>query len=157
MAVYINRLNGGDITIGSSGGVTPVPKPSTTTRVWYGDNENVYTDYEIVGTIINEFSEDEGTSIPNSESLKKIEIGNTVTNIGDEAFNGCYSLTSVTIPDSVNSIGFRAFAECGKLITVTIIANGGNAQNVKNMIIEAIADEWEGTDIASHITWNMPS
>ena len=43
--------------------------------------------------------------------LKSIEIGNSVTGIGERAFNGT-GLTSITIPDSVTSIGNRAFSYC---------------------------------------------
>ena len=48
--VTIETLNGGNITI-TTGGSTPAPSTRTATRVWYGNDENVYTDYEIVGNI----------------------------------------------------------------------------------------------------------
>ena len=35
--------------------------------------------------------------------------GKPVTRIGEDALNGCSSLTSVTIPDSVTSIGIETF------------------------------------------------
>ena len=38
-----------------------------------------------------------------------IEIPNSVTNIGNEAFGLCYSLRSVSIPNSVTNIGYAAF------------------------------------------------
>ena len=47
-------------------------------------------------------------------------IPTNVTNIGDNAFYGCTSLTSVTIPNSVTNIGDYAFYECYNLTTVTI-------------------------------------
>jgi hypothetical protein len=49
-------------------------------------------------------------------SLKSITIPNSVTTIGDRAFDECKSLTSITIPNSVTSIGNGAFYECGNLI-----------------------------------------
>jgi hypothetical protein len=80
-------------------------------------------------------------------------IGNGVTSIGDWAFYECSGLKSVTIPDSVTSIGEGAFAYCSGLTSVTITFNGGNANNVKQMIITAIGDP----SISDNITWNMPS
>jgi hypothetical protein len=47
-------------------------------------------------------------------------VPNSVTNIGNNAFYGCASLTSVTIPSSVTSIGASAFADCTSLTSVTI-------------------------------------
>ena len=71
-------------------------------------------------------------SIPNSvtsigdgafegcDSLTSVTIGNSVTSIGSYAFWDCYSLTSVTIPNSVTSIGGWAFEDCRSLTSVTI-------------------------------------
>ena len=47
-------------------------------------------------------------------------IPNSVTSIGNYAFDGCTGLTSVTIPNSVTSIGSGAFAGCTGLTSVTI-------------------------------------
>ena len=47
-------------------------------------------------------------------------IPNSVTSIGEAAFEHSYHLTSVTIPDSIISIGYRAFYACTSLTSVTV-------------------------------------
>jgi hypothetical protein len=47
-------------------------------------------------------------------------VSNTVTNIGDNAFGGCYGLANVTMPDSLLSIGAYAFDHCTSLTGVTL-------------------------------------
>ena len=64
-----------------------------------------------------------GSSAFSDFDLTSITIPNSVTSIGDNAFNGCASLTSITIPNSVTSIGIYAFENCYALETVTFEAN----------------------------------
>ncbi len=52
--------------------------------------------------------------------LTSVTIPNTVTTIGDYAFQSCSGLTSITIPNSVTSIGDYAFWNCSGLTSVTI-------------------------------------
>ena len=53
-------------------------------------------------------------------SLTQVTIPDTVTTIGAGAFSFCTSLTQVTIPDTVTTIGARAFEECSSLTQVII-------------------------------------
>ena len=57
----------------------------------------------------------------NSTKLTGIIAPNTVTNIGDNAFRRCNSLTSVSLP-SVTAIGSRAFSGCSTLAPVPLPA-----------------------------------
>ena len=52
--------------------------------------------------------------------VTSIEIPDSVTTIGQGAFNGCNKLSSFVIPNSVISIGEWAFTECTALSSVTI-------------------------------------
>jgi hypothetical protein len=63
------------------------------------------------------------STVPNPTILKSVIIGNTVTSIGTNAFQGCSGLTSVIIPDSVTSILSGAFASCTNLTSVTLPPN----------------------------------
>ena len=71
------------------------------------------------------FVGDSVTSIGNSAfqycySLTSIVIPSGVTSIGNSAFWLCVSLTSITIPNSVTSIGTNAFTNCYSLTNITI-------------------------------------
>jgi len=51
--------------------------------------------------------------------LTSVTIPNSITSIGDYAFQNCSGLTSVTIPNSVTSIGNYAFQNCSGLTSIT--------------------------------------
>ena len=55
-----------------------------------------------------------------TENITSVVIPEGVINIGDTAFNGCFSLRSVVIPSSVMTIGVRAFINCIALTQVTL-------------------------------------
>lgn len=63
-------------------------------------------------------------------SLKSIVIPNSVKKIGDSAFAGCISLKSVDIPDSVIWVGNDVFEFCGNLQSVYVPASWNNFDNL---------------------------
>ena len=61
-----------------------------------------------------------GTSAFFGEPITSVNLGNTITSIGNRAFYACRALTSVTIPNSVISIENAAFWVCSSLQSVII-------------------------------------
>ena len=59
-----------------------------------------------------------GRKALDNTKITSVTIPDSVTDIGECAFEGCTSLTSVTIPDSVTTIGGHAFCSCRKLKSV---------------------------------------
>ena len=73
---------------------------------------------------------------------KNTVIPNTVTSIGDNAFDGCEELKEITIPASVTSIGNYAFYGCSALESISV-ANGNtkyDSRNDCNALIETASN-----------------
>lgn len=56
-------------------------------------------------------------------ALTHLTIPETVTAIGERAFNFCDSLAAISLPDGVTSIGAYAFANCDALLEITMPAS----------------------------------
>ena len=80
-------------------------------------------------------------------NLTSITIPNSVTNIGDNAFEGCKGLTSVTIPNSVTSIEGSAFSGCS---SVEYLSIGNNVESIGRFA-------FSGLNALKEITMKAPS
>ena len=90
--------------------------------------------------------------------LTSVTIGNSVTSIGSGAFLGCSGLTSIEIPNSVTSIGSSAFSDCSSLTSVTIpnsvTSIGDNAfENFCNIVYNGTAtgSPWGARSINGYV------
>ena len=79
----------------------------------------------------------------NSELITELVIPNSVTSIGDYAFERCTGLTSVTIPNSVTSIGDSAFSGCTGLTRIIVDDNNAfyDSRENCNALIETSSNE----------------
>ena len=57
---------------------------------------------------------------------EEIDILNTVEEIGNSAFSGCFSLRKISLPNSLKRIGSYAFADCASLKSITIPKSVGS-------------------------------
>lgn len=74
--------------------------------------------------------------------LKSVTIGNSVTTMGNGAFGYCYSLTSVTIPTSVTTIGSSAFEECTRLASINF---------------EGTVEQWNAIEKSTSWNYKVPA
>ena len=86
----------------------------------------------IVGEGITEIG---GDMFDGCENLASVELADSIVDIGGDAFQGCKALTSVELPSSLEKIGYHAFANTG-LTKITIPKT-----------LEDVSYPFSGTDI----------
>ena len=82
-----------------------------------GDNSTVVIPDEFKGYPVTEIGDQ---AFEGCKKLKKISLPDSITSIGDRAFALCENLKKVVIPDNVVSIGDNAFEYCDELEYVLI-------------------------------------
>ncbi len=88
---------------------------------FYGDGYDIfYVPHNLKGdiTLLDGLKRIKPDAFAGRRWLASVTIPNSVTSIGEWAFNRCTSLTSIAIPVGVTSIGSSAFDDCNKLIEV---------------------------------------
>ena len=116
MAVYINTLIGGDITVGSGGS----PAPATRATTIITTEEDGAQEFLIEGTLDQQWMIDNGFFVDENveaeidahweKNIISIDIGSAVTIIGEYTFYKS-GLTSIVIPNNITNIQERAFEE----------------------------------------------
>lgn len=114
-AVYISDIEAWCKVIFENGSANPLCNDKTELYL----NDELVTNLVIPDSILTI----NNNAFYNYKSLVGVTIGNTVTAIGEDAFNGCTSLTNAVISDSVTEIDDRAFKGCTLLASVTIGRN----------------------------------
>ena len=66
------------------------------------------------------FNKDQTVLLCIPRSLEAYSVPESVTEIADAAFSGCWQLRTVTIPEGVTGIGDDAFSNCSELVELTL-------------------------------------
>ena len=114
----------GDYAFSDCTSLTSITIPDSVTeigyRAFFGCTGELIINSKIVETNYSGYNYPSENGWLNGAEFTKLTIGNSITSIGVNAFQGCASLTSVTIGNSVTSIGGYAFYYCSSLTSVTI-------------------------------------
>ena len=120
----------GDYAFAGCTGLTGITIPNSVTTIGYGTFDDCSGLTAITVDPLNSAYSSAGGVLFNKGQTRLIQcpggkggsytIPNSVTSIGDYAFDGCTGLTGITIPNSVTNIGDGAFSYCGSLTNVAI-------------------------------------
>ena len=118
--------------------------------------------YTSVSGILFDKSKKELLRYPAGKVDKSYNIPDSVTSIGDLAFEGCSSIESITITDNVINIGISAFVECLKLSKIDIETDSKNFVSVNGVLFnknqtELICYPAGKTDISYNIPDSVTS
>ena len=112
---------------------------SSLTSIEVDENNTTYQSLD--GNLYNK----DGTTLIQyafGKTATEFVIPDSVTTIGDSAFNVCRSLTSIEIPDSVTTIGDYAFCLCNSLTSI---------------VFEGTVEEWNAISKGTDWKYNVPA
>ena len=110
------NLTNGVLTISGSGAMANYSNVGKKDAPWYSYRSTITS-----VTIGNSVTSIGNYAFNSCSSITSVTIGNNVTSIGHDAFSGCSSLSgNLVIPSSVISIGSGTFYDCSSLTGVTI-------------------------------------
>ena len=115
----------GNYAFNGCSSLTSITIPESVTEIGFLAFEGCTGELFLNGNTSYVFWDDgEGTyyGMFHGSKFTKVTIGDSVTSIGNYAFNGCSSLTSITIPENsqFTTIGDFAFNGCSSLTSITI-------------------------------------
>ena len=126
---YAYEVNGGNATIteflGPDDSANPVDSASTVSyKIEIPEKiHEKFCDYTVTGLgeysfAANPYNGHQGN--PLCSNIRSVTIPQSVTSIGDRAFDGCSALTTLSLGEKIKTIGNYAFENCTSLTGVTI-------------------------------------